>query len=495
MTDSVRRLAPLFVAAVTLAVLSPVLTYQWVATWDDAVFILGNRHVQTWDWWWMATTQWYGHWMPLTWLSFVANHALFGFDPWSWHAVNLGLHAASTLLFYGLARHLVGSVTGAVFAALLWGIHPLRMESVAWISERKDVVMGVFFVGSALLWVQGRRWWSLAAFIGACLSKSPAVILPAMLVALDWYRFRALPSRERWAHAWRLWPFVSVGVVVSAMAFWSLHTILVSIPWSVVPLGPRLLHMAYSEVWYALQTIWPARLSGLIEYTWAPSWDQPQYPIAVAAVLIAAWLLWVTRHEWPAPTAAALAYTVAVLPQSGLFQNGPQLVANRYSYLAALPLALLAGAGLTRLGARWPAVSHTAAAGVLAALAAVTLINLPMWRDGDAMWRYAADHEPTCTQCQDMAAAADLRHGQIASALRRQEQAILVSATTAYPRWERHWNMAAILMLLPDRRDDAIRALRTYLAAGDAAGRDTEVDRDHMMRARVALGHLEAHRP
>jgi hypothetical protein len=285
-------------------------------------------------------------------------------------------------------------------------------------------------------------------------------------------------------------PFFAVSAVVSIMAFWSLHTILVSIPWSVVGLGPRLWHAAYRLVFYAMQTVYPARLSGLIEYTWVPSWNQPQYPISVALVLLAAIVCWRTRHRTPALLAAAVVYVVAVLPQSGIFQNGPQLVGNRYSYLACLPLALLIGGAFTMASRRRPHLSFVGATAMVAGLAAVTLVALPMWKNGDAMWRYAADHEPACTQCQDMAAAADLRHGDFARAVLRQQQAIRVSATTMYPRWERHWNVAAILLLM-GRTDEAAQALRTYLTAAPASRFYVPVDRDHIERARVTLARLE----
>lgn len=485
-------LAPSLLVVFTLAVWWPVLTYQWVATWDDAVFILGNPHVRQWSWVWMATTQWYGHWMPLTWLTFSANYALFGDAAWSWHAVNLALHTITAVLFFCVARRLVGSTAGALFAALVFAVHPLRMESVAWISERKDVVMGVCFVGAVLLWMQDRRVWAFVAFLAACASKSPAVLLPAMLVCLEWYRHEECCGPRISSVPFRaLAPFFAVSLAVSAMAFWSLHTILVSIPWSVVGLGPRLLHVAYSEVFYAMQTVWPARLSGLIEYTWVPSWGQPQYPAAVAILALTTFVCLRTWRRWPGLTAALIGYAVAVFPQAGLFQNGPQLVANRYSYLACLPLALLAGAGLTLASRRFPRCAPVLAYGVVAALAVVTLVALPMWKHGDALWQYAADHEPTCTQCQDMAAAADLRHGDLATALRRQRQALRVSATTMAPRWERHWNLAAIL-LLTGQRDEARRELETYLALVPPAR--YESDRDHIDRARVALAQLEARR-
>ncbi len=484
-----KRSALLVVFLVTLAVWAPLVTYDWAATWDDGVFILGNPHIRTWEWSWMATTQWYGHWMPLTWLTMTANYALVGFRPGPWHAVNVVLHLVSTVLLYGIARRLLGSRWGAAFVALVWAIHPLRMESVAWISERKDVVMGVCFLGSLLLWITGRRRWAFVAFVLACASKSPAVMLPIWLLAYEWWR-----AERPWAAVARsLAPFMAVSAVVSAMAFWSLHAILVSIPWDIVGLGPRLLHVAHSHVFYVLQTVWPARLSALIEYTWVPSWDQPEYPMAVALCLLGVVAMVLTHRRWPAVTACAVAYTVAVLPQSGLFQNGAQLVANRYSYLASIPLALLLGAAAVSASRRFPRLVPGAAVGVLVALTVVTSAALPMWRNGDEVWWYAAEHEPTCTQCQDMASAADVRHGWIERALLRQRQAILVSATTMAPRWERQWNVAALLLLL-GRQDEAIVALRTYLEGGPDYQRREAENLDHLTRARTALTQLELER-
>lgn len=493
-----KRWAWALVLGVTLAVWAPALFYGWVLTWDDLALFVGNQMVRQWNWTWIVRTQYQGHWMPLTWVSASLNYALFGYNPMAWHAVNVGLHSISAVLVYFIARRLVGSAGGAVFAALLFSVHPLRMESVAWISERKDVLLGVFFLGAILLWMQGRRWWSFLAFVAACASKSPAVMLPVWLLALDWYRDSAVddgrPVATRGSE-WkprlvRLAPFFAVSVIVSIAAFRALHSVLVELSWTSVGLTPRLWHMAYSEAFYIWQTVYPARLSALIEYTWSPSWNQPQYPIALAVVLGGALVCWLTSHRWPALTAAAVCYTVAILPQSGFFQNGPQLVANRYSYLACIPLALLAGGALTIALRRHPVPVASLATGALAALAAVTLYALPMWKDTDAMWQYAARHEPTCTQCLDMATAADVRHGDIEAALRRQRQAVAVSATTAVPRWERHFNLA-VFLYQTGHHEEAAKELRVFLAAVPPEGHGVQGDREHVERARVALMELQ----
>ena len=123
---------------------------------------------------------------------------------------------------------------------------------------------------------------------------------------------------------------------------------------------------------------------------------------------------------------------------------------------------------------------------VVAALIVTTSLALTMWHDGDAMWWYAATHEPTCTQCQDMAAAAYLRVGDVPRAIERQEQAVRVSATTAFPRWERHWNLAE-LWLLAGNRVAAQQAFLRYLAAVPPEDRQHPADRGHIEVAKAAL--------
>lgn len=490
-----KRWGWLVVALMTFAVWAPTIGYGWLTSWDDGGMWLWNPFIRTWAsaWGFMVSTTLWGHWMPLTWLSATATYALWGYNAAAWHGVNVVLHTISAVLFYLIARRLVGSAGGAVLAALVFAVHPLRMESVAWITERKDVLMGVFFLGAALLWLQGRRRWALVAFLAACLSKELAVVLPVMLLCYEWWRHRPCCGGVPLVVWRRLAPFVAVSALISVNAFYALHQGLGNaLTFAAVPIWPhRLLHVAWSEVFYAMQTVWPARLSHLIEYTWIPSWDQPQYPIAVGAVLVGAVVLVLTRRRRPALTAAAVAYAVAVFPQAGLFQNGPQLVANRYSYLACLPLALLVGGAVTWGLRRSPRLSLSLSAAVVMALAVTTSLTLPMWRTPDTLWAYAAQHEPTCTLCLDQVARAEYLRGDLAGARRHIEQAIAVSDRTILPRWERHWNLAGVL-LQEGNRADAMRELRIYLAVTPPALLQVEPDRGHYARAQSFLTALEA---
>ena len=192
--------------------------------WDDrdnvvnnpGVHGLGRAQIQ-----WMWSGVILGHYIPLTWTSFGLNYVLGGLNPRGYHLLNLLLHGANAVLFFLIARRLItlarpggvepGSVSlalGAAFSALLFAVHPLRVESVVWITERKDVLCGLFFLGAVLAYLKAvesdtldRRWQivSLASFAAALLSKAAAMPLPAMLILLDVYPLR----RARGAAGWR----------------------------------------------------------------------------------------------------------------------------------------------------------------------------------------------------------------------------------------------------------------------------------------------------
>jgi hypothetical protein len=383
---------------------------------------------------------------------------------------------------------------GAVAAALLFSVHSMRMESVAWIAERKDVLSGFFFLLAILTYLRyvDRRGWSalgwyafaLLSFILACMSKSIVIILPAFLFLLDW----GVLDRRAWIEKA---PFVLVAGLVGELGFYAVyvgvHNLL---SWDEVGLGPRVLHVAYSQVYYVWRTLWPTRLSHMIEYTWAPSLSNPIYGLCVYLVLVTALALVLLRLRWL--TAAVLAYAVAVMPQSGLFQNGNQFVGNRYSYLASLPLVLLAGAGVVA-AFRWrPRLTGGAVALVVVVLSLETTIMLPrIWKNDEVLWTYAAIHEPTCTECQDWAGAIAYQRGDLAATARYFERAIAISDDTAFPRYERWWGYGKVLEEM-GRRDDALKAFRFYLSVIPIQYRSYEWEQAHIKNAQVHIARLES---
>src|SRR5437899_11918006 len=215
-------LLPVLIALVTFVPFLPTLDNQFV-NWDDDDNLVDNPHYRGLGWThlrWMWTTSHIGHYAPLTWMTFGLDYLLWGMNPVGYHLTNLLLHAANAAVFYlvacrilGLAlpgpaqRGNVGLAASAAFAALLFAIHPLRVESVAWATERRDVLSGLFYLLTLLVYLrageQGERgrsgyWASVGLFVCALLSKSMAVSLPVVLLLLDVYPLRRLGGASGW---------------------------------------------------------------------------------------------------------------------------------------------------------------------------------------------------------------------------------------------------------------------------------------------------------
>jgi hypothetical protein len=200
-------------ALAALAVFAPAVRLPFVS-WDDLTNVVNNPHLRL-DGpglSWILSGASLGHWAPLTWLSLALDRAVWGLDPRGFHLTSVLLHALDAGLFFLLARRLLRPAfpagdadLAAVFAALVWALHPLRVESVAWVSERRDVLSGALILGCLLAWVRGAEAgedargesWRRAAFLlgaAAMAAKVFAVVLPLLLLVLD----DRLRGRPRW---------------------------------------------------------------------------------------------------------------------------------------------------------------------------------------------------------------------------------------------------------------------------------------------------------
>lgn len=503
----------LLVFVVTAAVFAPTVGFDFLRCWDDGGMLLFNANITRFDWRYMLGSIYFGHWMPLTWLTWTIDAHVWGLWAGGWHLENVLLHATNAVLVFVIAARLLTLHASAAAAnlclhlggdcrrlarstafvvALLFSVHPMRIESVAWITERKDVLSGLFVLLALYAYVRyaadttpgpRRRWYLLAllAFTAACFSKCIAVVLVPWLFLLDWavFRRRALVEKV---------PFVAIAGATSLIAFYAVHVgIHNMLPWWKVGVGPRLLHLAYSDVYYVWRTLWPSRLSHMIEYTWVPTLDQAEYPVA-AAVLVAALGVVISLRS-RLVTAAVAGYLIAIFPQAGLFHNGPQLVANRYTYLACLPLALLVGAAGMKLARHRVELVRSLAASAVTALVVVTLAHLPWWTNDTTLWTSAAESEPTCTMCQDWAGVLAYTRGDLQATKRYFERAIPVSNQTMFPRYERHWGYGKVLEEL-GMVDEAIRALNNYLLAIPDDYRGYDFEQAHIRDAEARLVRL-----
>lgn len=436
----VAPLVPLAIFVVTVAVFVPALQGEFL-NWDDSTLFtknqdfrgLGGPQLR-----WMFTTTLAGHYMPLTWLTLGLNYALGGMSPWGYHLAAILLHATNAVLFYLVARRLLAASlgpveaervavgqapaelrAGAALAALVFAIHPQRVESVAWITERGTLVSGLLYLVAVLAYLHAVtttgaiRWrWrgvcSVVAFAGALLAKGLAVSLPVTLLILDVYPLRRV--RGRWRAVFReKTPYLvvaalGVGVILFARnqgAQWTAFT--------QFGIDARLAFAAYSFWFYPASTIWPIGLSPLHEVPVTPGLLQWPFLAPLLGLLAVTGILVWLRRRLPGALAAWAHSAVVVAPVSGIAHSGSQLVSDRYSYLAGLGWALLAGYGLmwvARLGRQRhlsPWVSAVGAVGVVLLVGALALSawgQSGTWRDSETLWRWATEQDPTCAMCE-----------------------------------------------------------------------------------------------
>jgi protein O-mannosyl-transferase len=486
-----RWVAPGAVVVVTLAAFLPTLGNGF-ASWDDALNFLDNPHYRGLgpaQLHWMFTTFHAGHYIPLTWLSLGLDYLLWGMDPAGYHLTSLLLHAATALAFYFLALRLfrlaLPSATspaalrwGAALAALLFAVHPLRVESVASATERRDVLSGLFYVLALLCYVKAAAsaaparlrphvswlarlrlrlpphvswsarlrlrlpplWYglSLACFAAALLSKSIVVTLPVTLLVLDVYPLRRLGGAAGW-RAPRPWleklPFFALSAVTAVAAFKALLPLGNTKSLQDMPVMLRLLVSVYGLLFYLQKTLLPLDLSPLYPLSFQVTWLQ--FGVLIAGACLA----WACRRRLPAFTAAAFVYVVTVAPVIGIFQNGPQAAADRYTYLACLGWAALIGGALAHW---WPrrGILVPVAAVWLAALAILTWQQTSLWKDSVSLWSQAAVVTPGMRAAHFKLAQAHAQDGRIAEAIGAYREAMRLSGPNA------PWGHLAVARLL-----------------------------------------------
>ncbi len=447
-TRASRRVLPVGLAVVSILVFAPTLGGEFL-DWDDHVNFVDNPgyrglsgpHLR-----WIATATLMGHYIPLTWLTLALNYMVGGMNPWGYHAVNVALHAANAVLVYLIARRLLAAALGAAdwttppvtwgaaAAAALFALHPLRVESVAWITERRDVLSGLFYLLAVLAYLRAaesavleKRWHalSLACFAAGLLSKASVMILPAVLLLLDWYplgRWRLGGRhvlREKAGYA----ALALGGAVVAVIAL--REGIRVT---SYASHGPeaRVAMVGYSVFIYPARFLWPAHLSPLYQIPADVHLGQGRFLAPAVIVTLVSVALIALRRRWPAGLAAWAYSAVVVAPVSGIVHAGFQLAHDRYSYLSGLGFAVLAGGGLARVArarssGRLRGVTAAAVFGgaalALAALAANTVVQGQIWHDSETLWRGAVEVDPRCGVCAGNLGTVLARQGRYPEAI------------------------------------------------------------------------------
>ena len=442
------------VFALTSFVFAPAIGGQFLS-WDDSKNFVANpwyRGLGPDQLQWMWTTTLLGHYVPISWMTLGLDYVLWGMDPRGYHITNIVIHGGNAVLVFFLARR-VFALTGtarppssetdlaAAFAALVFSLHPLRVESVAWITERRDVLSLFFGLCTVLLYLRSleepdrrNRWYalSLLGFVLAVLSKATTVTVPAVLAILNVYPLRRLGGASGWSSnsARRVYaelaPFALIGLIagMGSIAALPLATQLT--------FGGKVAVAAYGVVFYLWKTLFPIGLSPLYQL---PPHLNPAGPMFIASTLVVIALLiaaWTVRRKQPGLVTALAIWLMITLPLLGAVQNGNQIAADRYTYHAAPALAVLFGALLVN-AERVFRSSLAIAACVLVALGALTWRQTGYWHDSVALWSRALAVDSTSAIAHNDLGIELASAGQTAEAIAQYKTAIALDPSYPHP--------------------------------------------------------------
>jgi protein O-mannosyl-transferase len=365
---------------------------------DDPTYIVDNPHLahgRTLDTVaWAFRTGYASNWHPLTWLSHALDVSLWGLDPWPHHATNLLFHVVSALLLFALMRRTTGREMASFFVALVFALHPLHVESVAWASERKDVLSTAFGFAALVLWAAwtrrggaGRRAAALGAFALSLAAKPMLVTLPFLLLVLDRWPLARKPSRPLLEKLpWFALATASCWLTVVAQSRGDAIDSLANIP-----LGYRLGNAAAAYFDYARLALWPTGLAVFYPY---PTGGPPVVKIAggVALLAIGSAVAFATRKRQPWILASWLWWVGTLVPVIGVVQVGGQARADRYTYVPLVGLAIAIAYTVDALVAArrsWRPAVATIATASLVACGVATWIQVGVWRSDRTLFEHA----------------------------------------------------------------------------------------------------------
>jgi len=444
-----------------LLIAATVLAYQqaWHAgfIWDDDVYVTENKLLTAPDglkriWFSLDSPSQY---FPLVYTSFRLEYALWGLHPAGYHWVNILLHAGNALLVWRLL--VVLRVPGAWLAAGIFALHPVHVESVAWITERKNVLMGLFFLLALLAWVRfveasfRQRWkyygLALVFYMLALFSKTTACTLPAALLLILWLK----RTRIDWRRVAQVVPFVVLGIGMGLVTVWweRYHQ---GTQGELFQIGlPERILVACRALWfYAGKLLWPANLvfsyprwtisaSNVLDYAWVV--------VTVAAATI---IYFARRYLGRGPEAAALFFAATLSPMLGfimLYTFRYSYVADHYQYLASIGFLALVAAGITRafdVLAKNRFLKGALCGALLVPLGLLTWKQAAMYADSDTLWWTTIARNPDSWMAHNNIAISLLGKGKVEEAIVHYNKALELDPTYS----EAHFNLGNAVLRL-----------------------------------------------
>lgn len=482
--------------AITAAVYSRVRTHGFI-DFDDPIYITHNSRVLEGITWgglrWAFTSGYAENWHPLTWLSHMLDIQLFGLQAGYHHVTSLVLHIANSLLLLTVLYRMTGAAVRSAVVAAFFAIHPMHVESVAWVAERKDVLSTLFFMLTLLAharYVRNRNWRRyvvvVTLFALGLMAKPMLVTLPFVLLLLDYWPLRraltppdhealdhtsAAAVRSRWLARWTLVlekaPLILLSAVVSIVTFMIQKGGGAVGDIARFPLLHRLANVPLAYVGYLGKTLLPAHLA--VFYPYPTTFAAIPAVAAAIALLVLSVMACRLARSYPYLPVGWFWFLGMLVPVIGIVQVGNQSMADRYTYVPLVGIFIIVtwgGADLASRFRRGPTVAIAAAAVAILALAIITRRQVGYWRSSLELWRHTIAVTGPNARAHTNFANALGGQGDIDAAIREYQRALRIDSTLP----EAHNNLGWYL----DKAGRGDEALSQYEQAIRVDSRYTE---------------------
>ena len=467
----------LFLAAIVWLVFGQTIHHQFINL-DDGAYVLKNpqvsRGLTSEGIIWAFTQSHAANWHPLTWLSHMLDCQLYGLSPGGHHLTNVLLHAANAILLFLVLRQLTGSLWRSAFVAALFAIHPLRVESVAWVSERKDLLSGLFFLLSIWAYVRYTRNRSRARygalllfFTLGLLCKPMLVTLPAVLLLLDYWPLDRMPSatdsRDKKFQTLRtlvLEKLPLVGLAVASCAATIVAQQSAMQPLASISLPLRAGNALIACAAYIGNMWWPSELA--VFYPLAFRDITASRVILSLVLLIGIFAIVFILRRWRYLVTGWLWYLVMLGPVIGIVQVGSQARADRYTYLPQIGLALLVTWAVADLCARWRyhrIFLATCSLIIIGALTFAAHLQASAWKDSETLWTQALSRTTDNLMAELNLGESAYQLGKISDAIKRFERALQIDPDRASVH-----SSLGVALLETGRPDESLAHLQTAVA-------------------------------
>ena len=367
--------------------------------YDDGGYVFENANIRAGLTWrgvaWAFTHVHSQNWHPLTSISHMIDCQFFGLNAGAHHLVNVGLHAAAALLLFTFLWQSTNALWASAISTAIFAIHPLRVESVAWISERKDVLSGLFFMLTLLAYlryVRGQTWQRMAVvavcFAFGLTSKPMLVTTPIILLLLDYWPFARFKKQGLWKLILEKTPLVILSVGSCAATLIAQQVAIGST--ESLPLASRIDNALVTYVNYLRQMFWPV---DLVPFYIHPEWRLATWEIIGAIILLAGITvaMFLLRRKLPFLLVGWLWYIVMLLPVIGIIQVGLQARADRYTYLPQIGIIIAVVWAILNLSSLWRARTVALVPASLAVVGSLSFLSYRQathWHDTESLWSY-----------------------------------------------------------------------------------------------------------